>query len=593
MLGISDLTNQTELGDAMRSSESLRLGGAFIAVGSLALVLAGTAVVATPYQSRPFDVLLVGGRVIDGTGNPWFYADVGLRDGRIVAVGDLDGAEAVRAIDVTDKVTVPGFIDLHSHANGRNGLRAPDKHRRAAPNMIAQGATTLVVNQDGRSDQEGISHQRAELEELGFGPNVALMVGHNTIRGMALGDDYRRIATDAEIDKMRALLVEGLEAGAYGLSAGLEYVPGRWSVPSELHALVREVAPFGGVYIVHERAGGADPMWYVPSQHEPGPPSMLDNIIEAIDVAEQSGVPTVATHIKVRGNDFWGSSGAIISLIERARTRGVEIWADQYPYNTSGSDGSTVLIPDWALERDRWTAFERDSGARPPDFASHLRTILQDSEARKALELDINREISRRGGPDNIVIFDHPDEELVGLSLNAVARLKHVSPLQAAILLQLEGFSDRAGGGRMRGFSMSEIDVEALAAQPWTATASDAGIALPGDGPVHARYYGTFPRKIRHYAIDRGILSIESAVRAATSLPAQILRLQDRGIVREGFHADLAVLDLKALRDTADFVDPYQAPEGVDYVFVNGEMAVDDGHLTNVLAGVILTPRRR
>ncbi len=548
--------------------------GAHVVVVLAAL---GASMGTMPGQTEPFDLMLVGARVVDGTGNPWYYADVGIEGDRIVAVGQLEGATATRIVDATGKLIVPGFIDLHSHADdagsGPTGLRSEDPWRRAAPNLVAQGITTVVVNQDGGSPPIPIAHQRAELETAGFGPNVILMVGHNTIRGMALGEDYRRGATAEEIDRMRELLRAGMEQGAYGLTAGLEYIPGRWSDTDELLALVSELKPFGGVYIVHERASGADPMWYVPSRDPPGPPTMLDNIIEAIEVAEQTRVPTVATHIKVRGADFWGSSGAIISLIERARARGVEIWADQYPYTTTGSDGNTVLIPDWVLEADRWEALLTTENS--------------------ALERDIAREITRRGGAENIFIFEYPDADAVGKSLRQFAQERGVSFVEAAILLQLEGFPDRPGGARLRGFSLAELDVEAMMAQPWTVTASDAGIAVEGDGPVHARFYGTFPRKIREYAIERGIITVEHAVRSSTSLPAQILRLSDRGIIREGFRADIVILDEEALRDTATFIDPYQFPVGVDHVLINGQFVVEDGLVTGALPGVIITPPPR
>lgn len=547
----------------------------------------------------PFDLLIVGGRVLDGTGNPWFHADIGVRDGRIAAVGELEGASAERRLDATGKTVVPGFIDLHSHAGDEGGIGDADRRRRAAPNLVAQGITTLVVNQDGRSPWP-LAPQRDTLEARGIGPNAILMVGHNTVRGEVLGDDHRRPATPAEVARMRESVREGLEAGAWGLSAGLEYVPGRWSTTDEVVALVEEVAPFGGVFIVHERSSGVTPMWYWPSRHDPGPPTMLETILEDIEVAERTGVPTVATHIKARGADFWGSGRAMIHFIDRARARGVPIWADQYPYNTTGSDGSTVLIPSWLLrEAAEEASAEEDGGeeeeGRPDeerrvDFAAALREALDDEERAAAARRDIAHEISRRGGPPNLVVMEHPDSSLVGMTLAEVAEEWELSPVEAAVRLQLRGDRHRPGGARVRGFSLSEIDVEMFAARPWTATASDAGVALPGDGPVHARYYGTFPRKIREYALERGVISVEDAVRSATSLPARILGLEDRGMVREGNWADLAVLDLERIEDTATFFEPHQLPVGVDHVLVNGTFVVDGGELTGALPGRVLVP---
>ena len=557
--------------------------------------------------SQRFDVLITGGRVIDGTGNPWFYADVGIRDGRIAAVGRLDGAAAARIIDARGKTVVPGFIDLHSHADDgsspRGGFRDPDPKYRAAPNLVMQGVTTVVVNHDGRSPWP-IREQRESLEKNRIGTNAMLLVGHGQLRRLAMGSDVRRLATPAELARMKELTRQAMQEGAYGISAGLEYEPGRWSNTDEVVAIVEEIVPWRGVYISHERAEGQDPMWYWPSQDEAGPPTLLDAVRETIEIGERTGATVVASHIKAKGANYWGSSGAAIQLIERARARGVDVWADQYSYNTSGTDGSTVLIPRWALQAPQSV---RDSiaragaardgqrgGTQRPDLAAALRLTLADTALARKVRQDIAHEIARRGGPENVVVFDYPDSSLVGRSVADIAAAWKLSPVETAIQLQLRGDARRAGGGRMRGFSMSEVDMEAFAAQPWVATASDAGIALPEEGPgTHARFYGTFPRKIRHYAIDRGVLSVEDAIRSMTSLPAQILGLRDRGLVREGMMADIAVLDLAELRDKATFFEPHQYPEGVHHVLVNGQFVVDEGKPTWALPGRIITPAKR
>jgi N-acyl-D-amino-acid deacylase len=547
-----------------------------------------------PAQSTPFDILVTGGRVLDGTGNPWFYADVGIRDGRIVSVGDLQGMRGTRMIDARGKIVAPGFIDIHSHADDgaspRGGFRDPDARRRAAPNLVSQGVTTVVVNHDGRSPFP-IRDQRVALEKNGIGPNAMLMVGHGTVRREVMGTDFRRAATPVEIQRMRAAVRQAMQEGAVGLSAGLEYVPGRWSTTDEVVALAEEVAPFRGVYISHERSEGRDPMWYWPSQDPPGPPTLLDAVSETIEIGERTGITVVASHIKAKGASYWGSSHAAIQLIERARARGVDVWADQYTYNTSGTDGSTVLIPDWVYAAVREGA--PASGGIRPDYRAALRTVLADSAKAAALRRDIAHEITRRGGPANVVVFDYPDSAVVGKSIGDIAAARKLSPIETAIALQLEGRADRAGGGRMRGFSMSETDMEAFAALPWVATASDAGIALPEDGPAtHARFYGTFPRKIRRYALERGVLSVEDAVRSMTSLPAQIMRLRDRGLLREGFAADVVVFDLERIRDVATFFQPHQYAEGIELVLVNGVPVVDSGRLTGRLPGRVLTAPR-
>lgn len=567
----------------------------------LALIIACFAGVLLPQQlasqaGRPgtasparFDVLITGARVFDGTGNPWFYADIGVRDGRIAAVGRLAGATAARVIDAKGKAVAPGFIDIHSHADDggspEGGLRDPNPRRRAAPNLVSQGVTTVVVNQDGRSPWP-IREQRAALEKQGIALNVLMMVGHGTVREQVMGRNFKRAATPDEVRRMAALVRQGMQEGAAGLSAGLEYVPGRWSTTDELVALAREIAPFHGVYISHERSEGSDPMWYWPSRDSAGAPNLLDAVRETIEIGEQSGATVVASHIKTKGANYWGSSRAAIGLIERARARGVDVWADQYSYNTSGSDGGTVLIPEWALGYDKWGDETRDVR---PDFSGALRRVLADSAKSAMLRRDIAHEIARRGGAENVLVLGYSNSALVGKNLAELASAHSESTVDAAIRLQLEGSPTIPGGGRFRGFSMSEIDMEAFAAQPWIATSSDAGITLPEDGPdVHARFYGTFPRKIRHYAMERGVLSVEGAIRTMTSLPAQIMGIRDRGLIREGMDADLVVFDLGRIRDKATFSEPHQYAEGIDEVMVNGVFTVDGGKLTWKLPGVVI-----
>ncbi|HSM61217.1 MAG TPA: D-aminoacylase [Longimicrobiales bacterium] len=558
----------------------------------LAAVAAFAAAPAEAQDPGPFDVLIVGGRVLDGTGNPWFRADVGVRGGRIVAVGSLRGAPADRIVDATGLYVAPGFIDIHSHADDGNArvggatIRTDDPRRKAAPSLVSQGITTVVVNQDGRSPWP-ISEQRGLLERQGVGPNVMLMVGHGTIRREVMGDDFARRATEAEVAGMRALLRRGLEEGAVGLSAGLEYVPGRFGTTDEVALLAEELLPFDGVYISHERSEGGDPMWFWPSQDEPGPPTLLDAVMETIEIGRRSGARVVASHVKAKGAHWWGTSGAVIQLVQRARDEGVRVWADQYPYPTSGTDGNTVLIPGWALQDPG--ARDRDD-RRPP--ADVLRENLADPGTAARIRRDITHEVRRRGGADRVVIFDYPDSALVGKNLQEVADTRGVDPVEMALLLQLEGDPDRRGGGRMRGFSMSESDVEAYAAQPWVATTTDGGIALPEDGPVHPRYYGTFPRKIAHYARDVGALSVESALRASTSLPAQIVGLRDRGQVREGFWADLVLFDLEALEDRSTFFEPHRHATGIRHVLVNGAFVVRDGEILLGTPGRVITSRR-
>jgi N-acyl-D-amino-acid deacylase len=535
---------------------------------------------AADQPEQAFDLVIRGARVLDGTGNPWFPADVGVREGRIVAVGSQASGKATRVIDATGKYLAPGFIDIHSHADDgarpEGGLRDPNPQIRSAPNLVSQGITTVVVNQDGRSPWP-VAEQRALLDKQQIGPNALLLVGHGTVRRQVMGDDTRRRATPDEIAKMRSLVRQALAEGAVGMSAGLEYEPGRWSTTDELIELAKELVAVQGIYISHERSEGTDPLWYVPSQDGPGPPTLLDAVRETIEIGERTGARVVASHLKAKGAHYWGSSAAAVSLIQRARDRGVDVWADQYPYPTSGTDGSTVLIPSWA---------RRGTG---PAAAETLKRALGDPKSAEQVRSDIAHEIQRRGGAENVIVFDYSDKSLYGKSLTEIARGWSLTPVEAAIRIQMDGLPTRPGGARMRGFSMAEVDMEHIARQPWVATSTDGGIALPSDGPAtHARFYGSFPRKIRHYALDRGVLSLEAAIRASTSLPAQIMRLTERGQIRAGMAADLVVFDAATIRDKATFFEPHQHSEGIDYVFVNGVAVLDGGKLTGAMPGRVV-----
>ena len=556
-------------------------------LGLAASVFLGFLAIAAAQPAQRYDLLIKNGRVMDGTGNPWFPADIAVQNGRIVAIGPMPNAQATRVIDATGKYVTPGFIDIHSHADDgsgpRGGFRDPNPVRRSAPNLVSQGITTVVVNQDGRSPWP-LSEQRAQLEKNGIGPNAMLLVGHGTVRRRVMGDDVMRPAKPEEITRMRALVKQALQEGAVGMSAGLEYEPGRWSTTEEVVELARELPAFNGIYISHERSEGSDPLWYVPSQDGPNAVTLLDAVQETITIGEKTGARVVASHLKAKGEHYWGSSSAAVNLIQRARDRGVDVWADQYPYPTSGTDGSTVLIPAWAT---------RPPGAGPnqprTSRADVLKRVLGDPPSAKLVRSDIAHEIRRRGGAENITVYEYTDKSLYGKPLAEIARLWKLDAVETAIKIQLEGLQERNGGARMRGFSMAEFDMENIARQQWVATSTDAGIALPEDGPAtHARFYGSFTRKIRHYALDRGAITLEHAIRASTSLPARIMDLKDRGQIREGFAADLVIFDLATIRDKATFFEPHQHSEGIDYVFINGTPVVDAGKLTAATPGKVL-----
>jgi N-acyl-D-amino-acid deacylase len=543
-------------------------------------------------QAPPFDLTIVNARIFDGSGNPWFRGDVGVKDGRIAAVaapGTLTTASAARTIDAAGRFLSPGFIDIHSHSDRGIG----DDSLKANVNMVAQGITLSVVNQDGRSPWP-IRDQKARYEKSGIGNNVALMVGHGAVRNRVMRDRANKAATDADIQAMQKLVEEGMKDGAYGLSTGLEYVPGRFSEPREVVELTRPIKPFGGFYISHERSEGRDPMWHVKSDPTPFV-DLLDAVKETINIGRETGVPVVASHLKAKGADFWGASHAATRLIHEARQQGLEVYADQYPYDTSGSDGSTVLIPMWALAPPgtdvggQLGEGDGRGGARQAKASLKARLANPADEAR--IRSDIEHEITRRGGASRVVVYDFPDKKYVEKSLEWIARDRGTSPVDAAIWLQLNG-NDRPGGARMRGYSLSEIDIEHIMRQDFTATCTDGDTVALNEGVPHARYYGTMPRKIRRYALDRKVIELAFAIRSMTSLPAQIMRLPDRGSIRPGYWADLVVFD-ETIEDTATFTQPHQYPKGIPYVFVNGVAVVDDGKFTRALPGKVISPNRR
>ena len=535
-------------------------------------------------QAPLYDLVIRGGRVLDGSGNPWFYADVAVKDGRIAAVGRLGNVTALRTIDAAGKIVTPGFIDLHSHSDG--GIDTMEL--RSNHNMVAQGITLSVVNQDGRSPTP-IRDQKALYEKQGVGTNVAMMVGHGTARQRAMAGRLQQLATDADIAAMQKFVEQEMNEGAFGLSSGLEYEPGRWSETREVVEVTRVVKPYGGFYISHERSEGPDPMWHLPSDVTPYV-SLLEAVNETITIGRETGVPVVASHLKAKGVTYWGSSYAATRMIRDARAQGIEVYADQYPYETSGTDGSTVLIPAWATRPLSAAAPAGRGATAGPGIKVILKERLANAEDNAKIRRDIGHEIDRRGGAARLVIGAFPDPKYVQKSLQFVADDLKLSPVDAAIWLQMNG-TDQRGGARMRGFSLSEIDLDHIMQQEFTATCTDGDTPRFGQGTVHARFYGTMPRKIRHFVLDRNVISLPFAIRSMTSLGAQIMGLRDRGLIQKGYWADLVVIDLETIADKSTFVEPHQYPTGIPWVFVNGTAVVADGKLTGATPGKVLTPK--
>ncbi len=493
-----------------------------------------------------FDVIIRNGRVLDGTGNDWFRADVALRGDRIAAVGDLADARAPMEIDATGLFVAPGFIDTHTHAGG--GLTTQElSHARP---LLAQGITTILANPDGRSPLD-LEEQRARFLEHGLGVNVGQMVGHGSIRQAVLGMEDR-LATPQEMEEMRTLLRDALAQGAFGFSAGPFYTPGSYSDTREHVELGKVAAEFGVPYQSHVR----DEADYTVG--------VIAAVEELITVAREGGIPAVFTHAKVLGPNVWGFSQAIVHRIERAREEGLEVYADQYPYPASATGLTAALLPRWAQ------AGGGDS----------LRARLEDPETLARIRDAMVENLARRGGADRIQFRRfRPDPSIEGRLLSELAAERGQDPIETAIDLF------REGSPGIVSFNMHPRDIRTFMTQPWTMTSSDGDLEPWMEGVPHPRSYGAFSRKIAHYVKEEGVVGLPFAIRSMTSLPAQVYRLPGRGLLREGMVGDVVVFDLERVEDKATFTEPHQLSEGMVHVFVNGRAAVRDGECTGVLAG--------
>ncbi len=499
---------------------------------------------------EPYDLLITNGRLLDGTGNPWYYADVAVRGDRIVAVGNLEHARAGRVIDASGLYVAPGFIDVHTHA-GRGLVRAELSH---AQPLLAQGITTALLNPDGGGPVD-LVRQREVLQQHGIGVNAAQLVPHGSIRREVLGMEDRA-PTDGELERMQALVRTGMEAGAFGLSTGPYYAPGSYSTTEELLAMARVAAAHGGVYTSHIRDE---------ADYTVGVVAALD---EVIHISREAKMPAVATHLKALGPRVWGYGAALAKRIERARAEGLAVFADQYAYTASATGLTSALIPRWAQ------AGGHDS----------LMARLTDRDRRAEVRRAIVENLDRRGGAHRIQFRYHEaDPSIEGRTLAAVADERGLHPVDLAIDII------NAGSAGIVSFNMDDQDVEHLMRQPWMMTSSDGDLVPMDRGVPHPRVYGAFPRKIRVYVLEKGIIDLASAIRSMTSLPATVFGIPDRGLIQVGKIADLVVFDLDTITDKATYSDPHHLSEGMVSVLVNGQLAVDGGGFTGTLAGRVLT----
>jgi N-acyl-D-amino-acid deacylase len=517
-----------------------------------AATLAVALVVAVPAVAQEYDLVLRNARVVDGTGAPWFRADVAVRGDTIAAVGAALAGDATRSIDVEGRVVAPGFIDVHTHA--RHGIFDVP----TADNYVLQGVTTLFEGQDGDSALP-IGAFLERVAALRPAVNFATFVGHGSVREAVMGR-ADRAPTAEELRRMVAIVDTSMREGAFGLSTGLFYVPGAFARTDEIVALAREAGRSGGIHISHMRDEAA---------------GVLESVEETIAIGEEGGLPTQITHHKIVGRDGWGRSVETLRLVEDARRRGVDVTIDQYPYTASSTSVASALFPVWALEGG--------AGAR----AARLADPATRARVREAV---IGKILHERGGGDasRLQVAACPeDPSLDGKDLAAILRERGREPtVENAADLVIEIVS--AGGATGIFHAMAEEDVERILASPVTMVASDGGIPVFRRGAPHPRSYGTFARVLGVYVREKGLLSLEEAVRKMTSLPATRVGLGDRGLVRPGMKADLAVFDPGTICDRATFAEPHAYAEGVSRVLVNGVLVVDGGRVTGRRPGRVL-----
>jgi dihydroorotase/N-acyl-D-amino-acid deacylase len=508
----------------------------------------------TSDENPVFDLVLEGGSVWKGSGSHPVVEDIGIRDDRIAAIGDLSGFNADQRITVGGLAVVPGFIDIHSHAvrgsRKTSGLFThPD-----AENYIRQGVTTVIGGPDGGSELS-IAKLLDDFESTPASINFGTFIGHNTVREAVMGR-ADRAPSATELESMKQLVETGMQDGAYGLSSGLKYIPGAYSETSEVIELAKVAGQFDGIYISHMREEGLD---------------LIKSVEETIRIGEEAGLPAQITHHKAMGVEMWGSSVKTLALVDAANARGVDVTSDQYPYAAS-STGISVLFPAWSLAG---TQAEQLARFNDPETLARI---------KEGIVFNL---VHDRGGddPSRIAIADCDwDKSLNGKNFSEILieRGQAVN-MDTAADLALE--IQENGGCSGVFHAMSEQDVIRIMQHQDTMIASDGGIFVPGEGVPHPRNYGSFARVLAYYVRDTQVLSTGEAIYKMSKMPAERIGLADRGRIEVGAMADIAVIDLATVQDHASFADPHQFATGIEYVVVNGVMVLKEGQMTGERPG--------
>jgi N-acyl-D-amino-acid deacylase len=529
----------------------------------------------------PFDLLVLNGRIVDGTASPWYSADIGIRDGRIAAIGRLHGAASKDRIDAHGLIVAPGFIDMLGQSE-LSILLNPH-----LPSKIFQGITTEITGEgqsaaplnDAMIKADHVSYEHyniapdwrtleqyfARLERQGIGINFATYVGATGVRRMVLGDEDGN-PSPADLDSMKALVRQAMQQGAMGVSTSLQYAPAPYATTEELIALASEAAQFGGIYATRMRSEGN---------------AVLAAVDEAVRIGREANIPIEIWHIKAAGKSNWGRMKEIVAKVEEARRNGIDITADTYAY-PAWFNGLSAFVPPWAHDGGDEKMIER------------LRDPQQRERIRKDMETASDRwdnEWQEIPGPQAVLICVVHNPKLLsirGKTLEQIAAIRHQDPIETIfdILIEDKAFTSVAV------FGMSESDIVLALTQPWISIDNDSQGTSPdgllGQDQPHPRAYGTFPRILRKYVREDKKLTLEDAIRKLSALPAQRLRLADRGVLKKGMWADVVVFDPDKIRDLATFESPNQLSVGMEYVLVNGVPVIAGGKMTNALPGKIL-----
>lgn len=499
--------------------------------------------------THPYDLLITNARIVDGTGNPWFRADIAVKDGRIARVGRIASSEAARAIDAKGQIVAPGFIDVHTHVESIYSV--PE-----AENFVRMGVTSLITGNCG-SSTINVAGFLDRIKQVPLAVNLATLIAHGSVRSKVMGLNDRA-PTAEEIKQMEAVVDQGMKDGAVGLSTGLIYVPGTYAKTDEIVALARVVARYGGIYATHMRNEGD---------------KVADAIRESIQIGEQAGLPVDISHFKISNKKFWGQTPMTLGLVRDARTRGLVVTVDQYAY-TASSTSLDSRIPSWLREGGFEEAKKR----------------LADKATRERVVKEMQETLKRSGFKDYsyaVVASYSADPAFNGRSiLDITKEVQNKSDVKNQIAQILSMYE--SGGASMVYHSMGEPDVQRIMQEPFTMIASDSGVRRIDESVPHPRGYGNNARVLGRYVRELKLISLEDAIRKMTSLPAQTFGLRDRGMIREGLAADIVIFDENTIIDRATFDKPHQFPLGITYVVVNGQVVLANDKMTEARPGMAL-----